>query len=67
MGTAKFGRDRGRCSKIAGVTIPHCNSSQSATCSLFVSSSTIVPTKKRNPFFKGEVKFGEIGISAAKY
>ena len=41
----KFGRDRDRCTKIADVTIPYSNTSQSTKHSWFVSSSTLVPTK----------------------
>ena len=43
-GTAKFGRDRDRCSEIADVTIPYSNCSKSIKDSWFVSSSILVPT-----------------------
>ena len=43
--TAKFVRDRDTCNEIAVVLIPHSNTSQSATHSLFVSSSTLVATE----------------------
>ena len=56
-GTAKFGLDRDRFSKIADVTIPYSNTSQSTTHSWFVSYSTLVPTKNAKslaPLFRGD-------------
>ena len=60
-GTAKFGRDRDKCSEIADVTVPYSNCSQSIKDSWFVSSSTLVPTKNAKsltPLVRGTAKFG---------
>ena len=55
-GTAKFGRDRDRCSEIEDATIPYFNCSQSIKDSWFDSYSTLVPTKNAKsstPLFTG--------------
>ena len=68
-GIAKFCRDRGRCSKIAGVAIPHSNTSQTATNSLFVTSCTDMPTKNAKsltPIFRGQPNLGGLGTGAAR-
>ena len=55
---AKFGRDKDKCSKIADVTIPYSNTSQSTTHSSFASSSTLVPTKSAKFLF---LRYGATG------
>ena len=60
-GTANFGRDRDRCSKIGDVTIPYSNCSQSIKDSWFIFFSTLVPTtnaKSLTPLYRGTAKFG---------
>ena len=61
-GTAKFGRDRDKCSEIEAIFIPYSNFSQSIKDSWVVSFSAHVPTKNAKslkPFiWRGTAKFG---------
>jgi hypothetical protein len=57
--TAKFWRDRDKCSKVSDVTIPNSNISQCTTHNTFVVSSTLVPTKNTKsliPILRGRAK-----------
>ena len=59
--TAKFGRNRDRCSDIEDITIPYSNFSQSIKDSWFVSFSVHVSTKNAKsltPSFGGQQNLG---------
>ena len=68
-GTVKFWQDRDRRSKIADVTIPYSNCSQSIKDSWFVYSSTRVPTtnaKSYTPLLAGEGLLKQCWVSLCK-